>query len=125
LVQLNAVPDIAQLEALKAQEKLAKITYDRDKQQYAVQAVSKQTLDADLQNLKNLQAQVAEQAGNVAKKSIVAPFAGRIGIVAVNLGQYLNPGDTVTMLQTLDPIYADFYLPQQALAHLKLNQKTY
>lgn len=125
LVQLNADPDIAQLKATQANAELAKITYDRDKAQYAVRAVSRQTLDADLQNWKSLQEQVAQQAANVAKKSIVAPFTGRVGIVAINLGQYVNPGDTVTMLQTLNPIYVDFYLPQQALAHLKLGQKTY
>jgi len=125
LVQLNADTDIAQLQATQANEKLAEITYNRDKQQFAVQAVSKQTLDTDLQNLKNLQAQVAQQAATVEKKSIVAPFDGRVGIVNVNLGQYLNPGDTVTMLQTMDPIYVDFYMPQQALAKLRLDQKTY
>lgn len=125
LVQLNASTDIAQLQATQANAELAKITYNRDKQQYAVQAVSKQTLDADLQNWKSLQAQVAQQSSTVAKKSIVAPFAGRVGIVQVNLGQFLNPGDSVTMLQTLDPIYVDFYMPQQALAHLRIGQKTY
>ena len=120
LVQLNADDDIALLHSLEANAQLAKITYDRDKAQYKVQAVSQATLDTDAANLKSLIAQVAQQAAIVAKKTIRAPFTGRLGINKVNPGQYINPGDTVTMLQTLDPIYVDFYVPQQSLAQLKL-----
>ncbi len=122
LVQLNADTDIAQLHSLQAQEELAQITYDRDKKQYAANAISKQTLDSDYSNLKNLQAQVVEQAETVKKKTIVAPFTGHLGICLVNPGQFLNPGDQVVSLQQLDPIYADFYVPQQALPELKLGQ---
>ena len=122
LVQLNADSDVAQLLALQATAELARITYERDKAQYAFKAVSKQTVDADIQNLKNAQAQVAQQAATVAKKTIRAPFTGRLGISAVNPGQYLNPGDKIVTLQTLDPIYVDFYLPQQALAQLQMGQ---
>lgn len=122
LVQLNADPELGQLHALEAQVELAKITYQRDKAQFNAHAVSKQTVDTDEWNLKNLQAQVAQQAAIVAKKTILAPFTGHLGINNVNPGQYLNVGDTITTLQALDPIYADFYLPQQALAQLKLGQ---
>ncbi len=120
LVQLNADDDVAALHALEASAQLAKITYDRDSAQYKVRAISKATLDTDTQNLKNFTAQVAQQAAIVLKKTIRAPFAGRLGICNINPGQYLNPGDTVSMLQTLDPIYVDFYVPQQSLADLKL-----
>lgn len=122
LVQLNADSDVALLHSLQAQAGLAKITYERDKAQYAVKAVSKQTLDTDIQNLKSLEAQVAQQSAIVEKKTIRAPFTGRLGISAINPGQYVNPGDKVVTLQTLDPIYADFYMPQQDLALLKLGQ---
>ncbi|EKD55452.1 MAG: hypothetical protein ACD_60C00007G0016 [uncultured bacterium] len=122
LVQQNADPDIAQLHALEANEKLAQITYNRDKLQYKVRAVSKQQLDSDEQNLQSLIAQVAQQAATVAMKTITAPFTGKLGISNVNPGQYLNPGDNVVTLQTLDPIYVDFYVPQQALAVLKIGQ---
>jgi len=125
LVQLNANSDTALLHSLEANAELAKVTYLRDKAQYAVKAVSKQTLDTDAANLKSLRAQVAQQAATVAKKTIRAPFAGRLGINLVNPGQYVNPGDSIVMLQTLDPIYADFNLPQQALAQIKVgNQVT-
>lgn len=119
LVQLNAGTEIGQLQALKAQTALAQITYQRDKKQYAVQAISKQQLDSDLYNLNNLQGQTAAEEATVAKKTIRAPFAGRLGINNVNPGQYLNVGDKVTSLQTLDPIYVDFFLPQQTLAQIK------
>lgn len=122
LVQLNAKSDLALLHSLEANAELAKVTYLRDKAQYQVRAVSKQTLDADAANLKSLRAQVEQQAAIMAKKTIRAPFSGRLGISKVNPGQYVNPGDTIVMLQTLNPIYADFYFPQQALAQLKVGQ---
>lgn len=122
LVQLNADTNIAQLHSLQAQAELAKITYRRDKAQYAVKAISQATLDSDIANLKNLNAQVAEQIDTVKKKTIIAPFTGHLGVCEVNPGQFLNPGDAVVSLQQLDPIYADFYVPQQALVKLKMGQ---
>lgn len=123
LVQQNADPNIAQLHSLQANEKLAQITYDRDKAQYKVKGISKQQLDSDEQNLKSLQAQVAQQAAVVAQLTITAPFSGKLGISNVYPGQYLNPGDIVTTLQSLDPIYVDFYLPQNTLAQLAIGQE--
>lgn len=122
LIQLNAGTQVGQLHALQAQAKLAKITYDRDRKQFAVQGVSKQQVDNDHYNLNNLIGQMAAQAETVKKLTIRAPFTGRLGIRQVNLGQYLNVGDTVVTLQSLDPIYMDFNLPQQALAQLKMGQ---
>lgn len=120
LVQLNADSDIALLHSLEAQEKLAEIIYHRDSAQFAVKAISKAVLDTDEQNLKNLQAQVAQQEAIVAKKTLKAPFTGRLGVSTVNVGQYLNPGDKVVTLQALDPLYADFFIPQQKLAQLHI-----
>lgn len=122
LVQLNADPEIAQLHALEAAAALAKITYNRNKAQLAVHAVSQQTVDNDEANYKRTIAQVEEEQAIIAKKNIRAAFSGRLGICQINPGQYLNPGDTVTSLQTLDPIYADFNLPQQDLTQLKVGQ---
>jgi membrane fusion protein (multidrug efflux system) len=123
LAQLNADDDIALLHSLEANLALSKITYTRDKAQFKAEGVSKQIVDNDTANVASLTAQVAQQAAIVAKKTIVAPFAGRLGINLINLGQYLNPGDSVTMLQTLDPVYADFNVPQQELGRLKTGQK--
>jgi membrane fusion protein (multidrug efflux system) len=122
LVQLNADADIAQLRSLEAAAELARTTYERDTAQYAARAISKATLDAAAADLKSKRAQVAQQQALVDKKTITAPFAGRLGISTVNPGQYLNPGDKIVTLQALDPIYVDFYLPQQQLSSVAIGQ---
>lgn len=122
LLQQNADTQIAQLQAAKANAELAKITYERDQAQYRIRAISRQQLDTDRENLKSANAQVAEQTATVTKLTIRAPFTGRLGISKVNPGQYLNPGDQIVPLQSLDPIYVDFYLPQQNLPQLKVGQ---
>ena len=122
LVELNADSDRAQLNALEAAADLAAVVYGRARAQYAVQAVAKSEIDADEADLKSKRAQVAAQAAIVAKKMLRAPFAGRLGITTINPGQYLNPGDKVVTLQTLDPIYVDFRLPQGELAHVSKGQ---
>jgi membrane fusion protein, multidrug efflux system len=123
LVQLNADSDVALLRSLEAAADLANTVYERDKKQYEVQAISKATLDADAADLKSKQAQVAQQAAVVDKKTIRAPFAGRLGITTVNPGQYMNPGDKIVTLQLLDSVYVDFYLPQQELSRISIGQK--
>jgi membrane fusion protein, multidrug efflux system len=122
LLQLTADDDIAKLHSLEAAAELAQINYDRDKKQLKIQAVSQATLDTDAANLKNAKAQVAEQQAVVDKKSLRAPFAGHLGIRAVDLGQYLSAGTTIVTLQALDPIYVDFTLPQQTLDEIKVGQ---
>lgn len=122
LVQQNADPDKAQLQALQANAELAKITYERDKAQFKIKAVSKQQIDSDELNLKGLTAQAAQQSAIVDKLTIKAPFTGKLGISRINPGQYLNPGDAIVTLQRLDPIYVDFYLPQQMLSKIAINQ---
>ena len=123
LVQLNADADIAQLHALEAAAELAQTVYERDKKQLAIQAVSQATVDADSADLKSKKALASQQAALIDKKSIRAPFAGKLGITTVNPGQYINPGDKIVTLQTLDPIYIDFYLPQQEFSRIAINQK--
>lgn len=116
LVQLNADSDIAQLQSLQAAAELSALVLERDKAQFAAQAISQAQLDGDLADLKSKRALVAQQQANIAKKTIMAPFAGKLGISNVNPGQYLNPGDKIVTLQAIDPIYVDFYLPQKQLA---------
>lgn len=122
LVQLNADPDIAQLHALEAAADLAEITYERDKKQIEAQAISQSTLDSASADLKSKQAQVTQQAAVVAKKTISAPFAGRLGISSVNPGQYVNSGEKIVTLQSLDSIFIDFSLPQQELSRVSRGQ---
>jgi membrane fusion protein (multidrug efflux system) len=122
LVELNADAEIAQQHALEAAAELSSTVYERDKAQYEAQAISKAQLDADAADLKNKRAQAAAQAALVAKKTLRAPFAGRLGITTVNPGQYLNTGDKVVTLQAVDPVYVDFKLPQQQLAMITNGQ---
>lgn len=122
LVQLNADAELAQLHALEANARLAKINFIRDTAQYKVRAVSKATVDTDRETLQNALAQVAQQQAILAKKSIRAPFSGRLGISNVDPGKYINVGDPIVTLQSLNPIYVDFYVPQQELSHLRVGQ---
>ena len=122
LLQLNADADLAQLRALEAAAELAASVLARDRQQFAVQAISQAQVDNDAADLKSKQALAAQQAALVAKKTIRAPFAGKLGITTVNPGQYVNPGDKIVTLQTIDPIYVDFYIPQKQLGGLQVGQ---
>ena len=108
LLKLRAEDDIAKLQSLQATAELAQITYERDQKQLKLQAVSQATLDTDAANLKNAKAQVAQQQAIVDKKILRAPFAGHLGIRAVDLGQYLSAGTAIVTLQALDPIYRRF-----------------
>jgi membrane fusion protein, multidrug efflux system len=122
LVTLRADDDIAKLAALQATSALSEINHQRDQEQFKIKAVSQATLDSDAANLKNAKAQVTEQEAVIAKKTLRAPFAGHLGVRAVDIGQYISAGTTVVTLQALDPIYADFFLPQQALNQIRLEQ---
>jgi membrane fusion protein, multidrug efflux system len=118
LIQLNADSDIAQLRSFEAAAELAAVVLERDKAQLEAQAVSQAQVDSDTADLKSKRALAAQQAATVAKKTIRAPFSGKLGITTVNPGQFLNPGDRIVTLQTIDPIYIDFYLPQKQIAGL-------
>ena len=122
LTTLRADDDVARLDALKATAGLSEITFQRDQEQFKIKAVSQATLDTDAANLKNANAQVAQQQAVVDKKTLRAPFAGHLGVRAVDIGQYINAGTTVVTLQALDPIYLDFFLPQQELTRVALDE---
>jgi len=122
LVQLRNADDIARLDALKASADLAQTIVDRDQQQLAAHAISQAAYDKSVADLKTAKAQAAEQQALIDKKSIRAPFAGQLGIRAVDVGQYLAPGTKIVTLQQLDPIFVDFTLPQQALAQVAVGQ---
>jgi membrane fusion protein, multidrug efflux system len=122
LLKLRSDDDAAKLDSLQATAQLSQITYNRDLKQFKIQAVSQATLDSDAANLKNAKAQVAEQQAVLDKKSLRAPFAGHLGIRAVDVGQYLAPGTTIVTLQALDPIFLDFFVPQQAVDRIRIGQ---
>ncbi|WP_096672381.1 efflux RND transporter periplasmic adaptor subunit [Polynucleobacter meluiroseus] len=123
LIKLNDASDVAQLNSLKAQAALAKLINERDRQQLAIQAISKNVFDTTKADAQSKQALVDQQIALVAKKNLKAPFSGRIGIVTINPGQYVNPGDKLLTLQTLDPIYVDFNLPQSNAEQVQVGQE--
>lgn len=122
LVELNDSADLARLHSLKAAADLAQTVYKRDKALFAAKAISKAALEADQADLKSKMALVAEQAALVAKKTIRAPFPGRLGICAVKPGDYINPGVKIVTLQSLNPLFVDFYVPQQVISKIAVNQ---
>ncbi|OLC87722.1 MAG: efflux transporter periplasmic adaptor subunit [Gemmatimonadetes bacterium 13_1_40CM_3_66_12] len=123
LVQLNAESDVARLHSLGANADLAEVNYERNRKQLEFQGVSQAVVDADAANLKNAKAQLAEQQALVNKKLVRAPFDGRLGIRAVDVGQYVNAGTKLVTLQALDPVYVDFYAPQKSLGRIAVGQK--
>ena len=122
LLKLRVEDDLAKLESLQAMAELSEIVNQRDQKQFKMQAVSQATLDTDAANLKNAKAQVVQQQAIIDKKFLRAPFAGHLGIRAVDLGQYLAAGTVIVTLQALDPILIDFFLPQQAVDQVRLGQ---
>src|SRR5271167_3983645 len=122
LLKLRTADDVARLNSLQAMAELSDITYERDQKQFKMQAVSQATLDTDAANLKNAKAQVAQQQAILDKKFLRAPFDGHLGIRAVDLGQYLSAGTPIVTLQALDPIFVDFFVPQQSVDQVRLGQ---
>ena len=123
LLKLRSDDDLAKLQSLQATAELNEITFERDQKQLKLQAVSQATIDTDAANLKNAKAQVAQQQAILDKKTLRAPFAGHLGIRAVDLGQYLGAGTVIVTLQALDPIFMDFFVPQQAVDQVKIGEQ--
>jgi membrane fusion protein (multidrug efflux system) len=122
LLRLRPLDDYALLQQLEAAAKLAEQNYKRDQEQFAAQAISQAVIDGDVATLNTARAQVEAQRALIQEKIVAAPFAGRLGIRQVDLGQYLAAGTTIVTLQALDPILIDFYVPQQALSRIKIGQ---
>jgi membrane fusion protein (multidrug efflux system) len=118
LVRLDTSSEEAQLRAIEAQLDLARINLDRERKLRDENMVSQSELDSAEALLKQFQANAETTQTTINKKTIRAPFAGRLGIRQINLGQYLDVGKPIVSLQSLTPIYANFSLPQQELANL-------
>jgi membrane fusion protein (multidrug efflux system) len=122
LLRLRPNDDDAKLAQLQAVADLDSITLQRDQRQLKAQGVAQSTVDTDEGNLRAARAQVEAQQRLMAEKIVRAPFAGRLGIRQVDVGQYLAAGTTIVTLQALDPIFVDFFLPQQALGDVRIGQ---
>ncbi len=124
LVRLDASAEETQLAAAEATASLARLVRDRARKLRAGEANAQADLDAAEARAKEADATVANLRVTIAKKTIRAPFDGRIAIRQVELGQFVSPGTPVASLQSVSPIHADFWLPQQALAELRPGQRT-
>jgi membrane fusion protein (multidrug efflux system) len=102
---------------------LAKLQHERASELVAKNTISKSEFDSATAQLNQAGANVAALKATIEKKHVRAPFAGRVGIRLVNLGQFVARGRALVPLQKLDPIYANFNIPQRQLAALSLDQK--
>ena len=122
LVRLDTATEEAQLASAKADENLARLNYERAVEVRKGLANTPADLDAAEARHKQAQAAVRTIQAAIDKKTIRAPFDGRIAIRQVELGQVLGAGAPVASIQSVTPIHAEFSLPQQALARLKVGQ---
>ena len=118
LVQLDTSAEEAQLASAQASAEWAHVSLKRAQELHAQNANSQSDLDSAEAQAKQADANVVNIKASIAKKTITAPFDGRVGIRLVNLGEFLPAGTNIVSLQSLDPIYVDFSLPQQQLTDL-------
>lgn len=123
LIDIDDQVDQANLKFNQADLALKQLNYQRQQDLFKRGATSSSTVDEATANLQQAQANVERMQAEINKKHIVTPFAGQLGIRQVNLGQYITPGQTsIVTLQSLDPLYLEFYLPEQQRKNLYLNQ---
>ena len=115
LVELRLNDEPGRLAAARAAANLAAINLARDQRQFAAQAVSRAIVDADQSTLDQDRADVTQIQALIDEKIVRAPFDGRLGVRLVDPGEYLAPGTAMVTLQSLDPIFMDFYVPQASI----------
>jgi len=123
LLKLDTRQEEAQLRSAQAREDLAKSNLERQRQLIAKKAVAQTDYDSAESEFRQASAAVEEAQALIARKTIQAPFDGLLGIRQANIGQYLNVGASIVPLQSLDPIYVEFSLPQQHLDKVGAGRK--
>ena len=118
LVQLNSANELAVLKSLEATARLAAVQRDRWRELGKDKLVSQAEVEQRATDAASTLADADAQRALIAQKTIRAPFDGVLGLRKVNLGQYVNPGDAIVSLQSLDPIYLDFSLPEQRMGQV-------
>lgn len=119
LVHLDSRQERAQLASAEARRDLAKTNLTRSQALLERQLVAQSEYDQVAALFRQAEAQVSEVKAAIDRKTIRAPFSGVTGIRQVNLGQYVSSGDPIVPLQSLDPVYVDFAVPQQQVASLR------
>ncbi|AOE81234.1 MULTISPECIES: efflux RND transporter periplasmic adaptor subunit [Pseudomonas] len=122
LVQLDSAVESALLETAQADLGLAQLDYGRGSQLVGSQAISKGEFDRLSAQLQKNKATVNQLKASLAKKHIVAPFSGTIGIRQVDVGDYLASGTVIATLQDISSLYVDFYIPEHAVPKVALGQ---
>jgi membrane fusion protein (multidrug efflux system) len=125
LVQLDTRQEQAQLAAAQAQFEVARLNFERMRGLVEQDAVSRAEYDNAAAIHKQAEARIQEIRATIERKTIRAPFAGMLGIRQVNLGQYLTGGDPVVPLQSLNPIYVNFGIPQQQAGEVRAGSKVH
>jgi membrane fusion protein, multidrug efflux system len=123
LVELDTRQERAQLAAAEAQRDLARVNFERMQNLVIDGAIARADYDRAAAEQKQTEARVGEIRATIERKIIRAPFSGVIGIRQVNLGQYLSAGNPVAPLQSLDPIYVEFGVPQQDAGQLRVGRR--
>ena len=122
LVLLDTKQEQAQLAAVEATRDLARLNFQRMQDLISDGAITRAEYDRAAAEDKETSARVEEIRAVIARKTIRAPFSGILGLRQVNLGQYMSPGTAVAPLQSLDPIYVNFGLPQQDSAKVSIGR---
>ena len=122
LVQLDDSLDQANYQNHVASLNLAKVKYQRQTELKKTGATSIQSFDEAKADLEESKAMVKADRVRIDKKNIRAPVSGKIGIRQVDIGQYVQPGQALVSLQSMDPLYVDFFLPEQELKHVVVGQ---
>ncbi|MBI4625539.1 MAG: efflux RND transporter periplasmic adaptor subunit [Verrucomicrobia bacterium] len=122
LVQLNTATEQAQLRSFEAAAELGRQNLERAKKLRNSNVNAQADLDAAEALFQQAVANAENLRAAIAKKAIVAPFGGRLGIRQVNLGQFLAVGTSIVALQSLDPIYVNFTLPQHEVRNVRTGQ---
>jgi membrane fusion protein, multidrug efflux system len=120
LVDLDTSVERAQLASSRAKMDLATLTAGRSRALVKSNTISQSQADADESQLKTTTTDANALAAQIDRKTVRAPFSGRLGIREINLGQYLNSGTRITVLEAIDTVYVDFTLPQQRLGDIKI-----
>lgn len=124
LIDIDDSVEQAILKSNQAELALRELNYKRQADLFKRGATSSSNVDEATSSLEQARANVEHTQAQIKHKHITAPFSGRLGIRQVNLGQYVSPGQTtIVTLQSLDPLYLQFYLPEQMLKRLQINQK--
>ena len=123
LIELDDEVESANLRNYHARLNLARINFDRDRQMLSRKLLSQERFDRSNAELDEAMALVEQTEAVIAKKNVKAPFSGRLGIRMVSIGEYLAAGEPATTLQSVNPIFVDFSLPEQYLPDIHVGQK--